>query len=128
MDNDARATARDEVVAIVRQYAPMLVVVLPPVRRREFLLAATDEKGSENVCCRPSWAQRRRREKGKVQPRPSEFERAYVFGRHPVMTVSSAFFEARTSKSRPRCQWGRRVQDGGGSNSGLDPTIIKGGS
>ena len=42
--------------------------------------------------------------KGKVQPRPSEFERAYVFGRHPVMTASSAFLEARTSKSRPRCQ------------------------
>ena len=42
--------------------------------------------------------------KGKVGPRPSEFERAYVFVRRLAMAVSSAFFEARTSKSRLRRQ------------------------
>ena len=41
---------------------------------------------------------------GNVWPSPSEFERAYVFGRHLAMTFSSAFFEARTLKSRPRRQ------------------------
>ena len=65
MDDDARATARAKVVAIVRQYAPTLVVVLPPVRRRESLLAAEDEKASESVRCWPSWAQWRRPKKGK---------------------------------------------------------------
>ena len=42
--------------------------------------------------------------KGKVRPRPSEFEHAYVFIRHLEMAVSYAFSKARTSKSQPFCQ------------------------
>ena len=47
MDDDARATARAKVVAIVRQYAPTLVVVLPPARRNYILL--TDGRKTTSV-------------------------------------------------------------------------------
>ena len=42
--------------------------------------------------------------KGKVRPRLYEFERAYGFGRCPMIAVSSALFEAQTLKSGPRLQ------------------------
>ena len=50
--------------------------------------------------------------KGKVWPRSSESERAYIFGRRLAVEVSSTLFEARTSKSQPSRQYGGRVQYG----------------
>ena len=42
-------------------------------------------------------------QKGEGYAKDFEFNRAYVFGRCPVIAVSSAFFEASTSKLRSRC-------------------------